>query len=268
MDPQAFVPPMLAVSAPASFSDPDWWFEPKWDGFRVQLSVTDRVSLWSRQGVSLLERFPALRAAAGAVSGPVVLDGEMVSWHEGRVDFHALTRGRGELGLVVFDCLYDRSGWLLAEPWTVRRERLEAVVRPGGPVTVCQGVQERGEDLFLATGRLGLEGVVAKRRGSRYWPGRRMATWKKFVHVQTLVVEVRSLTTQRGRWLADVGAVGQWPILARVLVPSAPSGVQPPPEGKRLDLPPGILATVRYRARTPRGRLRHAVFGGYGSASP
>lgn len=268
MDPQAFVPPMLAVSAPAAFSDPDWWFEPKWDGFRAQLAVTDRVSIRSRQGESLLERFPTLSAAAEAVRAPAVLDGEVVAWHEGRVDFHALTLGRGELVLVLFDCLYDRSGWLLAEPWAVRREHLEAVVRPGGPVMVCPGVPERGEDLFHATGRLGLEGVVAKRRRSRYWPGRRTPAWRKFVHGEDLTVEVRSLTTQGGHWLADVGAVGQWPILARVRVPSAPIGVQPPPEGARRDLPPGILATVRYRARTPRGRLRHAVFRGYGSASP
>ena len=268
MDPQAFIPPMLATSAPASFSDRDWWFEPKWDGFRAQVSVTDRLSIRSRQGGSLLERFPALQAAADAVMGPAVLDGEVVAWRGGRVDFYALTVGQGTLAVVVFDCLYDRSGWLLAEPWTVRRKHLESAVRAGGPLVVCQGVQERGEDLFQAAGQLGLEGVVAKRRGSRYWPGRRTLAWRKFVHVQDLVVEVRSLTTQRGRWVAEVGAVGEWPILGRVLVPAAPGGFRPPPEGGRLDLRPGILATVQYRSRTPAGRLRHAVFRGYGAAAP
>ncbi len=264
MDPRAFVPPMLAAPAPAAFSDPDWWFEPKWDGFRAQLSVTDRIRIRSRQGTSLLDRFPALGAAAEAVAGPAVLDGEVVAWHEGRVDFHALTAGRGQLVLVLFDCLYDRSGWLVSEPWTVRREHLEAAVHPAGSVMLCQGTVGRGEELFRATGCLGLEGVVAKRRGSRYWPGRRTSEWRKVVHTAELRVEVRALATQGGQWLADVGAVGQRPVLARVRVPAVPPGVVPPPEGERRELPPGIWATVQYRARTPQGRLRHAVFRSYG----
>lgn len=263
-----FVPPMLAVTARAPFSSAEWWFEPKWDGFRAQVTINADFTVRSRQGESLLARFPALAAIPAGVMGPAVLDGEVVAWDEGRVNFHALAAGRGQVMLVAFDCLYDRHGWLLDEPWTVRRRHLEAAVRPTGALLLCEGAAERGEDLFRAASALGFEGVMAKRRSSPYWPGRRTAHWQKFLHAQELPVEVRALTARGGRWLGDVTAVGGWPPLARLVVPP-PAGVGPAPaeDGQRVELPAGIAARVRHRGRTPGGRLRHAAFVGYGGAA-
>ncbi len=261
-----FVPPMLAVTAPAPFTSKDWWFEPKWDGFRAQVSVSRHLTVRSRHGENLLDRFPGLAAVETGVAGPAVLDGEVVAWDAGRINFHALAAGHGQVILVAFDCLYAPGGWLLDQPWTVRRRHLEAIVRPAGPLMLCDGVAERGEDLFRATGRLGFEGVVAKRQASSYWPGRRSADWRKFLHAEEVQVEVQVLTGRAGRWLGDVTAVGGWPPLACLAVP-APPGVGAPVEGQRIELGAGVLARVRHRGRTPSGRLRHAAFVAYGEAS-
>ena len=44
-----FIPPMLATLVGAPFDDPDWLFEVKWDGFRVEVVVDgDTVRLWTR----------------------------------------------------------------------------------------------------------------------------------------------------------------------------------------------------------------------------
>jgi ATP-dependent DNA ligase len=265
MDPDQFVPPMLAVTAPAPFSGEGWWFEPKWDGIRAGVRLTDGgLAVRSRRGHDLLRRYPVLGQLDRELVPPVVLDGELVAWSDGRIDFEALLAGRGQLVVVAFDCLYDASGWLLAEPLDVRRERLLRSTRPAKRVLLSPGVAGRGEDLYRATEPLGFEGVMAKRRTSRYWPGRRTDVWRKFLHLNEATLEVRAVTRQSGRWMADVGEVSQWPIVATVAVPSLPPGAPVPQEGERMAVPPGIVARVRYRTRTHGGRLRHAVFRGYG----
>ena len=69
----------------------EWSYEPKFDGFRcVAFSSDERVRLQSRQQRSLTRYFPEIAAAAGALDVDVVLDGELVLWHQGRLDFAAL----------------------------------------------------------------------------------------------------------------------------------------------------------------------------------
>ena len=68
-----------------------WSYEPKFDGFRcIAFCSADRVRLQSRQQRSLTRYFPEIVAAVAALDADVVLDGELVVWREGRLDFTAL----------------------------------------------------------------------------------------------------------------------------------------------------------------------------------
>ena len=122
-----------------------WTFEPKYDGIRVLAFATATgVRLVTRNGNDKAAQFPevaaALRALAVRARRALVLDGEVVALVDGRpARFQALqTRmhvkdattvaGHAEstpATLVAFDILVDGDDVLVAEPWTVRRKRLE-----------------------------------------------------------------------------------------------------------------------------------------------
>src|SRR4030067_1838462 len=81
--------PMLARLAPAPFSDKDWIFEVKWDGFRAIAYVNEEVSLRSRNDKELIDNFPELRELK-ELTRNTVLDGELVIIKNGKADFQAL----------------------------------------------------------------------------------------------------------------------------------------------------------------------------------
>jgi bifunctional non-homologous end joining protein LigD len=80
-----FVPPMTAESAKAPFDAPDWIFEIKLDGYRA-ITVLDAVGdshLWSRNGLALEAKFPAIAKAVSKLKlRSTVLDGEVVAVDE------------------------------------------------------------------------------------------------------------------------------------------------------------------------------------------
>ena len=82
--------PMLAKEAKAPFTDKDWIFEVKWDGFRAIAYIdADALSLRSRNQKDLLPSFPELEELKQQASG-TVLDGEIVILNKGKVNFQAL----------------------------------------------------------------------------------------------------------------------------------------------------------------------------------
>jgi bifunctional non-homologous end joining protein LigD len=210
--------PMKAASAttlPAA--DGLWSYEVKWDGMRVLVEIDDgTVTAWSANGTDATIRFPELQALGEAVSGHgrVVLDGEVIAPDPttGRPDFGRLqprmqagsatsvARVAAEVPVtyVVFDLLELDGVTLLDEPQRRRRDLLEALL-PAGPGFFVAAAHEDGVALLQAVEAQGLEGVIAKRRDSRYEPGRRSPAWVKVkvrLH-QELVV---------GGWLPGTGA--------------------------------------------------------------
>jgi ATP-dependent DNA ligase len=167
-------------------------FEQKPDGYRALLFARPgHVFLQSRNGADLTPAFPDLAAAALALDRPLVLDGELVVVHDGRLHFGALQtrarrRGRGAAQaaaeqpayLIVFDVL-ETDAELLDRPYRERRRILEGLFADGvlvPPFTLCPATTDRavGENwLDPAWGTAGIEGVVVKGLAQPYWPGRR-----------------------------------------------------------------------------------------------
>lgn len=172
----------------------DWLAEWKWDGIRAQLVCRERtVSLWSRGEELITDRFPEIQAAAEPLSGPLVLDGELLCWQpgaDGPMPFAVLqTRiGRRTLGakrlrdaparFVAYDLLEDGSGDLRALPLRERRARLQAV--GAGWNADALAVSERLEApdwsglhaLRTESRTRGVEGLMLKRVLSAYGVGR------------------------------------------------------------------------------------------------
>lgn len=289
--------PMLATRWKEAFDDDAWWFEVKWDGYRAVVG-RDRSGLRarSRSGLDLVNSFPEL--AGAPIPEGVVVDSEIVAFdEEGRPSFSLLQRRTGfggrpaniqgsAVNLVVFDLLHDGSS-LVDLPYEERRHRLERLELPH-PVLVPAPTATTGVALYEVVREQGLEGIVGKRLGSRYQPGRRSPDWRKISVRRRLRAVVggylpgeggRSSTfgsvlvgLYRGEELIWIAAVGsgfdegsliafrdalrqierpESPFANRVEVPQSPVWVEP-----------SIVVNVEYKEWTADKHLRAPVYRG------
>ena len=182
--------PMLAEGGWEAFDDDGWWFEPKLDGIRCLADLaTGETILRTRRGRDVTAQYPELHMVHELVDQVnAVVDGEIVAFDErGRNSFEALQQRMNLQGqraiaraskqipvaLVVFDLLWldghETTGLGLEQ----RRELLELVVEEDPRLQVMSHVQGDGKAFTESARGLELEGVVAKRMGSTYLPGRR-----------------------------------------------------------------------------------------------
>jgi bifunctional non-homologous end joining protein LigD len=190
--------PMLARVAPKPFSDKDWIFEIKWDGFRAIAYVEEPYSLKSRNGKELKHNFPELEEL-NKLSGNVVVDGEIVVMREGKPDFQALLeRGqavspneiqrqaqRAPAIYVVFDILEKDGNPLTKLPLMERKKILKASLKEGKNVLLSDFIEEKGEVYYKLVLDKGLEGVMAKKKESYYEEGLRTGSWLKIKKLRT-----------------------------------------------------------------------------------
>jgi bifunctional non-homologous end joining protein LigD len=210
--------PMLASGPPDPIvppSGPQWRFEVKWDGVRA-LALVHRdgaVRLRSRNRVDLNGRYPtAASAEVGRAMAPLVapaiLDGECVALDPaGRPSFPGAIRGGHEVRFVCFDVLAWRGRDVTVAGLESRRALVEEVDMEGrtaGAWLVPEQFTD-GPGLFRATSEQGLEGVIAKRRESRYEQGVRSSAWVKLPHRRTVsLVVVGWVTAASGRGVASL----------------------------------------------------------------
>ncbi len=182
------IEPMLATLATKPFDDDDWLFEIKWDGFRVQSVVDDgKVRILTRNLNDASTYFPRLLGSPGRwiEAQQAIIDGEVVAIDDdGRSDFSLLQTKLGDKeanGLVyeAFDLLYLDGRSLLDVPLEDRKRLLRSVLKDHPRVRFASHVVGEGKAFFEAASTLGVEGMVAKLRRSRYEPGKRTGAWLK-----------------------------------------------------------------------------------------
>jgi bifunctional non-homologous end joining protein LigD len=164
---------------------PAWVHEIKHDGYRLMVRRQgSRVRLFSRRGFDWSHRFPAIVEAAGAL--PVMsasLDGEaVVCGEDGIADFDKLhSRGFDDsVILFAFDLLEVDGDDLRQEPLERRKARLDKLLAraPAGIRFNDHADDLDGAAVFAAACKIGLEGIVSKRRDCPYRSGRSKA-WVK-----------------------------------------------------------------------------------------
>ena len=161
-----------------------WSYEVKWDGYRAQLAKDHSGSrLLSRNLKDLTSDYPHIAAAATTVSSdPVLLDGEIVALDERGVPSFQALQHRSVKGLVVvfyaFDLLQLGRRNLRREPLHERRVLLEQL-HFAAPILLSRALPGSPTEIERVVRGAGLEGVVAKRVGSIYEPGRRSRSWIK-----------------------------------------------------------------------------------------
>jgi bifunctional non-homologous end joining protein LigD len=171
-----FCLPTAAKAVPAG---PDWIHEIKYDGYRLRVERQGKtVRLFTRNGHDWTRRFPWIAAAAlKNREQHFVIDGEaVVLGVDGVSDFNALHSRKhdAEVQLYAFDVLALGGEDLRPLPLSMRKTNLARLLRgrPDGMFVAPFEPGAIGPDLFGAACRLGLEGLVSKRRDRRYGAGR------------------------------------------------------------------------------------------------
>jgi DNA ligase D-like protein (predicted polymerase) len=241
---------MLPARAAAAPEGADWLHEIKYDGLRAQFVVAGgEARAFSHTGEDWTDRFRPLVAAVEALGiDEAVIDGEVIVQDEaGRSDPAALAAAVADaperLVLMAFDLLNDGSD-LRAAPVEARRARLEAMIGakdPARPIQFSAHVEGGGGAFFAAVAGLGLDGIVSKRKGSRY----RRGTSGDWVAVRTDA----ALGVAGGAAREDAAAVGPKPI------PGTAKGGEPSYKKPRL---PEKAAIVDYYRRVAPLLLRFA----------
>jgi bifunctional non-homologous end joining protein LigD len=298
--------PMLATPGREPFDDPAWLFEIKWDGVRTLATLGEgRTRLVSRRGRDVTEQYPELADMHELLAGEnALVDGEIVALDAtGRPSFERLQQrfavarpsrallASVPVSFIAFDLLWLDGESLLERPLEDRLEALRRVLVPGPRVQRSVAIEGRGRALFEEARARGLEGVVAKRKGSLYRPGRRTKDWIKVKATNRQECVIVGWSPGEGRREDGIGAllVGLYRdgrlvyaghvgtgftertlrMLAERLAPlEVPDPPVAPPPADEVDLRgvrwvrPELVCEVEYLAFTAQGRMRAASFKG------
>lgn len=190
--------PMLTSERKEPFNDPDWIYELKLDGCRCIAYIEHgKVVLRNKRNMDLLPRFAELKDIDRQIRAKCVLDGELVVMQNGKPDFYRLQKRtiltdrlqmklemeRFPAAFIAYDCLQIKDRVLLQSPLMERKSILQSLIDENTRFSYSRYIKEDGIGLFELTGREQLEGVVAKRAESLYYPGKRSKEWIKFKHL-------------------------------------------------------------------------------------
>jgi bifunctional non-homologous end joining protein LigD len=285
----------LLVEAPPDGEE--WLHEPKYDGYRIGVRIErGKVELWSRRAREWTDDFPTVvRAAAALRLGSALIDGELAAvLPNGATSFQALQNRtpKTPLAFFAFDLLHLGGEDLRALPLEERKARLATLLRgTAGVIRYADHVVARGPAVFAEACRLGLEGIVSKRLGSRYRPGRN-TDWQKTKCVRRQELVIGGFTEPEGsreaigallvgtyedgqlRWAGKVGTGPGWTgrylrELRRRLdaLATSRSPFHPPVDDSWLRrnarwVRPQLVAEVAFVEWTDDGRVRHASMQG------
>lgn len=163
-----------------------FWFELKWDGYRILAvkSGTD-VRLISRRQQDFTDTFPGVASAVAELEcEECVIDGEVCAiGDDGMPSFQRLQqRGRGKSPMIfaVFDLIWQAGHDRRSLPIEERRAALAGLLKSarGGTLILSRQFEGDPAPILRAACENGLEGIIAKQRGSKY-VGLRATTWLK-----------------------------------------------------------------------------------------
>jgi bifunctional non-homologous end joining protein LigD len=287
-----FIPAMLAKEKDQPFSDEDWIYEIKWDGYRAiaELKKAD-VKLYSRNGNSFVDIYPAVVDALKSLKINAIIDGEIVVINEeGNPDFQKLQHYDGNrhlpLHYYIFDLLELNGKSLVDLPLIERKTKLQQLIPADHPVLkYSDHVDEQGEEFFHLIEQRNMEGIMAKRKDSSYYPGKRTSDWLKIKHHKSDEAIIAGFTAPRGgrkffgalvlgvyvegklRYIGHTGSGFDSSLLKEIYAQLQPLIIDKSPFDERVktNMPvtwvkPHLVCELKFTEWTSDGKLRHPIF--------
>lgn len=180
-----FIPPQLPTLRAKPPEGDGWSHEVKFDGYRSQVVIDeDGTRIYTRRGLDWTSKYRDLASAAGSLGVEnAIIDGEIIVLNEaGLSDFgelrKAITRRQHDLYFVAFDLLHLNGHDLRAMACEDRREILEGMIPKDIRIQFSQALPGTADAIFHLVDQAGLEGMVSKRKDSKYRSGDSSDWWK------------------------------------------------------------------------------------------
>jgi ATP-dependent DNA ligase len=291
--------PMLTGERGEAFDSPGFIYELKLDGARCIAYLDPLMGstvLRNKRNMNVLGKAPELTLIHKQVNARCILDGELIVAVNGEPNFYEIHRRLStgdpyELYLqsslapatfVAFDILYHVNHETTSWTVTQRKELLEQLVAENERLILSRYVEERGIDHFNLAARRNLMGIVAKRKESRYYPGKSSRDWIEcrnpqdddFVVCGYIPKERRAVSMVLGQYEGDKLAYKGHVTLGisahdlRVMethprVESAPFDTVTDENGTAVWLQPSLVCTARGMESLQTGLARQPVFKGF-----
>lgn len=201
----SFIEPMKAqLSDLPPFDGPDWIFEIKWDGYRAIAEISPSGNkFYSRNGLTFDKAYPKVFEALKSIGRQAVIDGEIVVFDEtGKPNFQKLQNYKSNdnylIQYYVFDILSLDGKRLTNLSLIERKETLKKILPKSEIILYCDHVDTQGKALFQEMKKMKLEGMIAKRKSSKYYIGKRTTEWLKIKNVQTQEAIIVGFTDPKG----------------------------------------------------------------------
>ena len=294
------ISPMLITENKLPFDSPDYFYELKWDGIRclVYMDENEGTELRNKRNKRLNATYPELNAIHKNISRRCILDGELIATKDGKPDFYEIQRRslmsdpfkielsskKQPISFIAYDVLYIGSEAIINHPLSCRMETLYEVVTETPSLILSRSIEQNGITLFEATKAQGLEGIIAKRKDSLYFPGKRTKDWVKIKNLQDEDFIVCGFYKNEGNVASVIiGAYENGKIIyqGHVALGVSQHDYKLMEQSERADaqarkiyyhsfpdfpnavwLLPRLVCSVKYMERTKNGGLRQPVFRG------
>ncbi len=289
--------PMLLIEG-EPFDSKDFLYELKLDGIRCLAYLDDYTELRNKRNKSVTEIYPELKNIHKQIKRKCILDGELIVTINGIPNFFEMQRrslmtdpfkielaGKNKpVSFVAYDILYVDNEEIIDKPLMERKEILFNVVQESSEIAISRFIEEKGIDFFSLVAKQDLEGVVAKKKTSLYYYGKRSKDWIKFkkLHDKDFVIcgyvkdnetgGIKSVVI--GSYRDDIliyqghVALGIAKEDQKIIMDFASTNPSECPFSKEycdsetLWIKPELVCTVKYMMRTPTNSLRQPIFKG------
>lgn len=286
--------PMLIGIEKPSFDDEDYIYELKLDGVRCLMYLDEHTFIQNKRGLSLNKKFPELKEIHKQVKHRCILDGELYVFKDGKPDFFEVQRRtltsdpfkiklhakQSPACFTAFDILMEKDELLLQEPLMKRKKRLDQILKETDLINISRYIETQGTALFQLAKEKQLEGIVAKRKNSLYYPEKRTKDWIKSKHlldddyvITGYILKEKGMVSlilaqYHDAQLLYKGHVTMGVSLSYLQQHTAPSGSHPffdLPDGNEdaIWIRPHLVGTVSFMEYTRQGGLRQPVFKGF-----
>lgn len=198
------------------FDDPQFGFQVKWDGIRIMAHIKQgNVILFNRKKRNKTIQYPEITAALAKLfpKNNLILDGEMISLHDGKPRFDYIIRRdfsknnqtikylmrKIPVQYIVFDVLYFDNEKLLDLPFKKRDDLLKNIVKSRYPVVTTDTFNTCGISLFKVIKKRNLEGIVAKKLDSPYIVGTKTDYWLKIKNWRKINTFIGGFISQQNK---------------------------------------------------------------------
>ncbi|NLK99266.1 MAG: DNA ligase [Clostridiales bacterium] len=289
------IKPMLISEMTEPFNDSDWIYELKLDGIRciAYLDNSDNeTELRNKRNLRLLPKVPELTHIYKNIKERCILDGELVILKNGVPDFFELQKraltsnpfkiqissSKFPASFVAYDILYLKDKELIDLPLLERKAILSDTVVESPRLAISRYIPEKGIELFEVAKSQKLEGVIAKKKDSKYYFDKRTKDWIKFKFLADkdfvvcgYIIKEKGITSvilgqYQGTELIYQGhvtmGVRHKDLTKLETLAESPFAVTPPGNENAIWLKPKLVCVVNYMPNE-KGMLRQPVFKGF-----